>query len=83
MEDDTIEFNAVDTFFFNPAKSYPLTGQEEITFPNVLLLGMAIAVSWDRAPMLPLISEAIDVRTAQRLPYLQQVPHSHHPPVPE
>lgn len=35
---DTIDFNAVDTFFFNPTLSHPLTGQEEIIFPNVLLL---------------------------------------------
>lgn len=26
-EDDTIEFNAVDTFFFDPEKSLPLTGE--------------------------------------------------------
>lgn len=61
VEEDTIEFNAVDTFFFSAEKSHPLTGNEEIFFPNVLLLGMAIAVSWDRAPMLPLIAAAIDV----------------------
>lgn len=38
VEEDTIVFNAVDTFFFNAEKSAPLTGQEEIIFPNVLLL---------------------------------------------
>lgn len=37
-EEDTIVFNAVDTFIFNQEKSNGLTGQEEIIFPNVLLL---------------------------------------------
>lgn len=37
-EEDTIIFNAVDTFFFNPEKSHGLTGEEVIIFPNVLLL---------------------------------------------
>lgn len=38
VDEDTIEFNAIDTFIFNKEKTLPLTGEEEIIFPNILLL---------------------------------------------
>lgn len=37
-EDDTVTFNAVDTFFFDPSKSEGLTGDEIIMFPHIFLV---------------------------------------------
>ncbi|KAJ9594586.1 hypothetical protein L9F63_027430, partial [Diploptera punctata] len=37
-EDDTVSFNNRDTFYFNKIKSAPLTGDEIITIPHILIL---------------------------------------------
>ena len=37
-DDDTVSFNLKDTWYFNKDESGNLTGEENITIPNVLLL---------------------------------------------
>jgi len=37
-EDDSVSFNNRDTWFFNRQKSVPLTGDEIITIPHILIL---------------------------------------------
>ncbi|KAJ4446790.1 hypothetical protein ANN_13488, partial [Periplaneta americana] len=58
-EDDSISFSNRDTWYFNKAKSGELTGDEMITIPHMLVLGMVLTTEKDMKAMLPLITRSI------------------------
>ncbi|XP_055695891.1 sensory neuron membrane protein 1 isoform X1 [Lutzomyia longipalpis] len=60
-EDDMVSFNAVDTFIFDPSKSEGLTGDEIIIMPHIFMVAMAVSVARDKAPMLPMVKQAINI----------------------
>lgn len=39
-EEDSVEYSLKSTWFFNPKKSNGLTGEEEMVFPHLMILGM-------------------------------------------
>ncbi|KAK9307568.1 hypothetical protein QLX08_002178 [Tetragonisca angustula] len=39
-EDDSVEYNLKNVWFFNPSLSSPLTGEEELVVPHLLILSM-------------------------------------------
>ena len=62
-EDDTVEYSQRTTWIFNPAKSNGLTGQEEIVFPHVLMLGIIMAAIRDKPTMIGLVGKKIALFT--------------------
>nr|WNX29034.1 sensory neuron membrane protein 2 [Odontotermes formosanus] len=58
-DDDTVSFNLKDTWYFNKDESGTLTGEENITIPNVLLLGMVLTAQREQPIALKLINTAI------------------------
>ncbi|XP_055637429.1 sensory neuron membrane protein 1 [Toxorhynchites rutilus septentrionalis] len=60
-EEDTLAFNLRNTWIFRPDLSAPLTGNEMITVPNILLLGILLVVQQDREAMMPLVSKGADI----------------------
>lgn len=60
-EDDTLEYNYKNTFIFRQELSGPgLTGQEILTLPHPMILGIGLTVNVDRKEILSLIPEVID-----------------------
>lgn len=59
--EDTITYTMKNRFIFRPDLSNGLTGDEIVTLPNLILVGSLLAVKRDRAPMLPLVSKAMNV----------------------
>ncbi|KAJ9589995.1 hypothetical protein L9F63_016887, partial [Diploptera punctata] len=57
-KDDTVAYNPKDTWTFKIDKSNGLTGNEIITFPNVLLAGMAMITAKDKPAALNLINKS-------------------------
>ncbi|XP_044727690.1 sensory neuron membrane protein 1-like isoform X2 [Chrysoperla carnea] len=57
--DDTMTFNAQNTFYFNQEKSGKLTGDELITIPHPFIVGPAIAAKREKPAMLSLLNKAI------------------------
>ncbi|CAO1440533.1 unnamed protein product [Diamesa serratosioi] len=68
--DDTIEFTMVDTFTFRPDKSSGLTGDEIITMPHLIIVATLMAVLRDRAPMIPLVTKALDIIFEPKSPFV-------------
>ncbi|XP_069696282.1 sensory neuron membrane protein 1-like [Periplaneta americana] len=58
-EDDSVSFNLKDTWHFNQEESGKLTGDEIITIPNVLLLGMVLEAQRQHPLGLEFINAAI------------------------
>nr|QHN69207.1 sensory neuron membrane protein 1 [Sirex noctilio] len=58
--DDTVEYNQRITWYFNPSKSFGLTGDEEVVVPHLLILGMIMKTAHDKPAMLSLLGKAID-----------------------
>ncbi|XP_015587038.1 sensory neuron membrane protein 1 [Cephus cinctus] len=58
--DDTVEYSQRATWFFNPSKSNGLTGDEELVYPHVLILGMAMTAARDKPGMMGLLGKAVD-----------------------
>lgn len=48
-EDDSVEYNLKNVWFFNPSLSSPLTGEEELVFPHLLILSM-IKITLEQQP---------------------------------
>ncbi|XP_025831744.1 sensory neuron membrane protein 1 isoform X2 [Agrilus planipennis] len=57
---DTLTYKGKMTWIFNKAKSAPLTGDEMVTIPHPLILGIAVAVARDKPAMLSLVSKALN-----------------------
>lgn len=59
-EEDTIEYEYRNTYIYRPEKNGPgLTGDEIVTMPHPLLLGMALAVNVDREELVPFVYAAM------------------------
>ncbi|XP_049795759.1 sensory neuron membrane protein 1-like [Schistocerca nitens] len=59
-EDDTVSYNNKITWLFNQGKSAPgLTGDELVTMPHPLLLGLLLTLERDKPGMLALVNKAI------------------------
>ncbi|PNF38576.1 Sensory neuron membrane protein 1 [Cryptotermes secundus] len=58
-DDDTVSFNLKDTWHFNQSESGNLTGDEIVTIPHVLLLGMVLTAQLEQPIGLKLINMAI------------------------
>lgn len=60
-EDDTLEYDFINTFIYAPEKNGPgLTGEEHVVVAHPLVLGMALAINMDREELLPFIQAAIN-----------------------
>ncbi|XP_031830913.2 sensory neuron membrane protein 1 isoform X2 [Nomia melanderi] len=59
-EDDSIEYRVKTTWYFNPARSNGLTGEEEIVFPNILILSMVKMVLAEQPSAMGLINKGVD-----------------------
>lgn len=53
-EADTLTFDQKNTFYFQANKSLPLTGQEIVTIPHLVIQMGLLMVQRDQAPLLPL-----------------------------
>jgi hypothetical protein len=58
--EDTVSYTMRNRFKFRPDLSNGLTGEEIVTMPNLIIVGGLMAVKRDRAPMLPLVSKAMN-----------------------
>lgn len=61
LEEDTLTFTLRNTWIFRPDLSAPLTGEEMITLPNMLLMGVFLMVQREREAMLPLITKGAKI----------------------
>ncbi|XP_039438033.1 sensory neuron membrane protein 1-like [Culex pipiens pallens] len=61
LEEDTLSFTLRNTWIFRPDISAPLTGDEMITVPHLLVLGVFLSVQRDREEMMPLISSGMKI----------------------
>lgn len=58
-EDDTVEYNQRVTWRFNPSKSNGLTGDEELVYPHIAMLGMIMITVKDKPTMIGVASKKI------------------------
>lgn len=54
-EDDTVEFQVQNTWFFDESKSEGLTGEEELVVPHTFILAMAMATMREKPAMAPIV----------------------------
>uniref|UniRef100_A0A1B0D4E2 Sensory neuron membrane protein 1 n=1 Tax=Phlebotomus papatasi TaxID=29031 RepID=A0A1B0D4E2_PHLPP len=80
-EDDTVTFNAVDTFFFDPSKSEGLTGDEIIMFPHIFLVSPLTGPKIENIKVVSLylsmvgsVSRAVQTALAANSSELQSIP---------
>lgn len=60
-EEDTMEYDYRNTYVYRPEMNGPgLTGDEIVTIPHPLILGMALAINVDREELIPFIRAAIN-----------------------
>nr|B0X4H5.2 RecName: Full=Sensory neuron membrane protein 1 [Culex quinquefasciatus] len=59
--EDTMTFDMKNTWIFRPDLTAPLTGNEMITVPYLLVIGVLLAIQRDKEAMLPLISKGLDI----------------------
>ncbi|XP_033218894.1 sensory neuron membrane protein 1-like isoform X2 [Belonocnema kinseyi] len=59
-EDDTLEYSLKTTWKFNAAKSNGLTGEEEIVFPHLLMLGIIMGTLKEKPTAMGLVGKAIN-----------------------
>lgn len=60
-EDDTIEYDYRNTYIYKPEKNGPgLTGEEIVTIPHPLILGMALSINVDRPELLGFVRTAMN-----------------------
>lgn len=54
-EDDTVEYQIMNTWYFNQTRTLPLTGEEEIYIPHTFIVFMAMAALRENPNFLPLV----------------------------
>ncbi|XP_072748122.1 sensory neuron membrane protein 1 isoform X2 [Anoplolepis gracilipes] len=59
-EDDTVEYSMKNSWFFNPKKSNGLTGDEDMVFPHLMILGMAMMTLKEKPSAMPVVGKAVD-----------------------
>uniref|UniRef100_A0A182P753 Sensory neuron membrane protein 1 n=1 Tax=Anopheles epiroticus TaxID=199890 RepID=A0A182P753_9DIPT len=60
VEDDTLTFTLRNTWIFRPDLSV-LTGEEIVTVPHPLIMGVLLTVQRDREAMMPLVKKGISI----------------------
>lgn len=55
-EDDSVEYSQKTTWFFNKAKSNGLTGEEDMVFPHLMILGMVMATLREKPAAIGVVS---------------------------
>ncbi|XP_023289833.1 sensory neuron membrane protein 1 isoform X2 [Orussus abietinus] len=58
--DDTVEYKQRVTWIFNPSKSNGLTGNEELIFPHLLMLGIVMGTLQQQPAMMGIVGKALD-----------------------
>ncbi|XP_018396924.1 PREDICTED: sensory neuron membrane protein 1-like [Cyphomyrmex costatus] len=59
-EEDSVEYSMKTTWFFNAKKSNPLTGDEIMVFPHLMILGMVGATLLDKPAAIGVVGKAVD-----------------------
>ncbi|XP_020708289.1 sensory neuron membrane protein 1 isoform X2 [Athalia rosae] len=59
-EDDTVEYNQRITWHFNASRSNGLTGDEELVFPHLAILGMMMITVSEKPTMVGVAAKAVD-----------------------
>ncbi|XP_015438364.1 PREDICTED: sensory neuron membrane protein 1-like [Dufourea novaeangliae] len=59
-EDDSVEYNLKNTWYFNPSRSNGLTGEEEIVMPHLLIVNMVKIVLVEQPTAIGIVSKAVD-----------------------
>lgn len=60
-ENDAMEFDQSNTFWFEPERTKPLTGNEVITMVHPIVMGAILATKADNEIMLPTVIKGIDL----------------------
>lgn len=58
-DEDSVEYSMKSTWFFNPKKSKGLTGDEDMVFPHLMILGMAMMTLRDKPAAMPIVGTYI------------------------
>ncbi|XP_070167686.1 sensory neuron membrane protein 1-like isoform X1 [Polyergus mexicanus] len=59
-DEDSVEYSIKSTWFFNPKKSNGLTGEEDMVFPHLMILSMAMMTLKDKPAAMPVVGKAVD-----------------------
>lgn len=59
--EDTVSYNMRNTYFFRPDLSYPLTGEEILTVPHMIVMFGTTFIKREREAMLDLVVEGMGV----------------------
>ncbi|XP_076179676.1 sensory neuron membrane protein 1 [Ptiloglossa arizonensis] len=59
-EDDSVEYNLKATWYFNPARSNGLTGEEELVVPHVLILSVVKIALMEQPGAMGIINKGMD-----------------------
>ncbi|XP_012225459.1 sensory neuron membrane protein 1-like isoform X1 [Linepithema humile] len=59
-EEDSVEYSLKSTWFFNPKKSNGLTGEEEMVYPHLMILGMVGATLIEKPAAVGIVGKAVD-----------------------
>lgn len=60
-DEDSVEYSMKSTWFFNPKKSNGLTGEEDMVFPHLMILSMAIMTLKDKPAAMPVVGTYIHI----------------------
>lgn len=60
-DEDSLEYSIKSTWFFNPKKSNGLTGNEDMVFPHLMILGMALMTLKEKPAAMPIIGIYNDI----------------------
>ncbi|KAH0954151.1 hypothetical protein HN011_012146 [Eciton burchellii] len=59
-DDDSVEYSLKSTWYFNPKKSNGLTGEEDMVFPHLMILGIVGATMKERPAAIGVIGKAVN-----------------------
>lgn len=59
-EDDSVEYNLKNTWYFNPSRSNGLTGEEEIVMPHIVILSIVKITLVEQPGAIGIINKAVD-----------------------
>ncbi|XP_050445095.1 sensory neuron membrane protein 1-like [Cataglyphis hispanica] len=59
-DEDSVEYSMKSTWFFNRKKSNGLTGEEDMVFPHLMILSMAMMTLKDKPAAMPVVGKAVD-----------------------
>lgn len=58
-EDDSLEYSMKSAWWFNKKKSNGLTGEEDMVFPHLMILGMVMATLRDKPSAIGVVGTCI------------------------